>query len=486
MSATWDQDSVIAAMQDWAEANNDVPPSMLDWTPSLARLCGYESRADRFEQHGCWPSSRDVSRLFGSWNAAIAEAGFVPMRRGNARIRGEDDIYWSRERLIDAVRQWVDLVGEPPVPSDWNRHYQRAKGDEEGLRRQESGWWPSTTTVAAAFSSFDDLVRAAGYEPITPALIAAGYDTDRWTREIVIDAIRRFAAVHDRAPTAVEALQLSARRVERGTAEARSEELLVLPSWRIVTRFFSSWNEAVSIAGCTPRSPGESRRWGSSEDPYWSRDRIVSRIREWEQEHGAPPTSNEWNAPRNERWPCASTVVRRFGSFSGALQEAGFRARTGPYDITWTRDTIIDSIREWVERHGTAPRDADWCRPIDPEAGISTHGTQRQPWPSPTSVRRTFTTWPDAMRAAGVANERADWNEATIADAMLEWRDLHGRWPRQADWHSLASSDRASIGQSRHGTQRQPWPGSATVYRTYGPWRAAILAASQRLADADT
>jgi len=73
----------------------------------------------------------------------------------------------------------------------------------------------------------------------------------------------------------------------------------------------------------------------------WSRDRILAAVAAWVELYGAPPAAADWNPAmarrqgrpdRAERhaagdWPFASTVSRYFGSWSAAIEAAGWRSR---------------------------------------------------------------------------------------------------------------------------------------------------------------
>jgi hypothetical protein len=88
-----------------------------------------------------------------------------------------------------------------------------------------------------------------------------------------------------------------------------------------------------------PRCPACSYRHRSR----WTEEVIVARIREWVAVHGEPPAKADWTpadarrcndeerALRFERadgyWPCGTSVIERFGSWSAAVVAAGFVPR---------------------------------------------------------------------------------------------------------------------------------------------------------------
>lgn len=90
----WTRAAIIQAMQDWANRYGE-PPAGADWNSTQARYeLRDESRAVRYECEsaaGRCPHVSSVVRAFGSWNAALAEAGFEPRAphggHGNAQRR---------------------------------------------------------------------------------------------------------------------------------------------------------------------------------------------------------------------------------------------------------------------------------------------------------------------------------------------------------------------------------------------------------------
>lgn len=71
----------------------------------------------------------------------------------------------------------------------------------------------------------------------------------------------------------------------------------------------------------------------SSHGRRWASQDIVNVIRQWHAEHGELPCAEEWQQPGD--WPNYKTLCRRFGSFSAAIEAAGFAPRRrGDWRIT--------------------------------------------------------------------------------------------------------------------------------------------------------
>jgi hypothetical protein len=76
---------------------------------------------------------------------------------------------WTRELIIEKIREWDARYGEPPCSADWNPSLARWRAQEWRAERYREGVWPSTNAAKRPFGgSFDAAVRAAGLEPHRP------------------------------------------------------------------------------------------------------------------------------------------------------------------------------------------------------------------------------------------------------------------------------------------------------------------------------
>src|SRR4051795_3807377 len=83
---------------------------------------------------------------------------------GGRRVRR-----WTRETIIEKIREWEARYGEPPCSAEWNPSLARWRAQEWRIERYQEGVWPSTNAVKRPFGgSFDAAVRAAGYVPARP------------------------------------------------------------------------------------------------------------------------------------------------------------------------------------------------------------------------------------------------------------------------------------------------------------------------------
>jgi hypothetical protein len=81
--------------------------------------------------------------------------------------------FWTRERIIEAIRWWARTYGEPPASPDWNpylarnilRDEERAARGERLIRERRVPWMK---TVVERFGSWNDGILAAGFTPRAP------------------------------------------------------------------------------------------------------------------------------------------------------------------------------------------------------------------------------------------------------------------------------------------------------------------------------
>jgi AcrR family transcriptional regulator len=82
----------------------------------------------------------------------------------NACHPGAIDRRWTRERVLDAMRDWRDRHGRLPSSYDWSRTHARRRGGE-ALERLSTGDWPSAGVVTAVYGSWK-AARAAAAEQV--------------------------------------------------------------------------------------------------------------------------------------------------------------------------------------------------------------------------------------------------------------------------------------------------------------------------------
>ena len=81
--SSWTPEAIIERIHEWHRRFGH-PPAASDWAPALAaRRTGDRTSIEIFRAAGgYWPSTKVVTRTFGSWSAALAAAGVEPRRPG--------------------------------------------------------------------------------------------------------------------------------------------------------------------------------------------------------------------------------------------------------------------------------------------------------------------------------------------------------------------------------------------------------------------
>ncbi len=134
-----------------------------------------------------------------------------------------------------------------------------------------------------------------------------------WTREKIIEAIQAWAEKHGRPPRAHPDW---ARADETHPSSSTIVQQSSHPG-----AAFRSWADAIEAAGFPRPHVGV---YGDRE--HWTPERIIRTIQAWNDEHGAPPTMDDWKGTKQGR-PTAGCVVSHFGTWNNAISAAGLPPR---------------------------------------------------------------------------------------------------------------------------------------------------------------
>jgi hypothetical protein len=284
------------------------------------------------------PSMDDVAELsnfpleayvaeFGSYPAALDAAGLETeiFTRGSAA---------SNEKLIRDLQAFAEELGHRPS---------RKEMDERGPH--------SGGTYYNRFGSWNAAIEEAGFDVWEPESIPD---------EELLAALRDLGDPPGVPPTSV-------KMAEEGPYSAL-----------VYQERFGSWSAALEAAGYENTNPKQ----------LWSDEEILSGIRELADDLGRPPTSKEMN----ERGVVSAvTVWKRFGSWTDALELAGFDVDEQRY--TYTEDELLDAIRTVTEDLGRWPTTSEF--------------SERAPMHAST-VQDRFGSWTAALDAAGVRSNAGD------------------------------------------------------------------------------
>jgi len=148
----------------------------------------------------------------------------------------------------------------------------------------------------------------------------------RWTREAIVEEIRDLWEAGE---------SLSTRNLSRLGYSG-----MVTAAYR--PGLFGSWREAVLAAGLDPKEAFRRQR-------KWTRERILNRIR---QLHAAGRDLSYAAAKREQQYlVTVASAPRFFGSWEAAIEAAGIDYSTVRKRKRWSREKIIEHIRE-IHREG--------------------------------------------------------------------------------------------------------------------------------------
>jgi len=122
---------------------------------------------------------------------------------------------------------------------------------------------------------------------------------------------------------------------------------------------------------------------------YWTRERIIASMHEWEAEYGHQPSARNWlidNA--GTQYPSCTVVQKIFGSWSAGIKAAGFTPLPSGTPQKWSDEEILEAIRDHARMHGEFPRLNEWK-----------HRAEHRP--TQACVAQRFGTWNTAIAAAG-------------------------------------------------------------------------------------
>lgn len=205
----------------------------------------------------------------------------------------------------------------------------------------------------------DSLLKAHRSDP-APLPVSA---VSRFTRDEIIASIKRWQKQYGEPPRVIDWDPSLARRSGKAWCAERFEAG-DWPTIAIVKRQFGSMSKALFAAGARPRR-GPTR----ARSHVLSDAEILAAIRDWTRIYGEPPATADW-APARARshaqlwrveryyagnWPSTKTVIRRFGTFTAAIEQAGLSPhRRGRH--TGTATTLARDVRAAI-RHELETRD---------------------------------------------------------------------------------------------------------------------------------
>jgi hypothetical protein len=362
------------------------------------------------------------------------EAG--PRSRWRAAKHSARPGTWSRERIVEAIRDWTRVTGGPPRAYEWIPSVARALGrynDPCRLWEREYPRWPSSRTAGLYFGTWAEALKVAGVPVVA----------------------RRPPGTLDERVEAARAL------AGEGLSSGEIAELLeVTPStvWRYLHASRCACGAPVTRPGSSP--PRCLRCAHQPRGPRWDETTVLAAYRDWVAETGSRPVKRDW-APQHERatkwhrdyprWPSANEVGTVFGGWGAMVEAAGDdrRWRVAPLPSRWARDEILEALRRRSQELGRCPRSDDLGGAGDV--------------PSVATVRKRFGSLSAALGELGLRPEgwrrgRHGYSDDELIGALRARSEQLGRAPTSAEF------------EGEH-------PGRLTIIRRFGGWGAALRAA---------
>jgi len=276
---TWEETLEAAGLESTKTTRSDV----IDDLQRIQETVGNPSSwADAIREHGRYPLSQIYSK-FGDIGSALDAAN----------IDREEQSPISKDEITAEISR-LATNGTPPTADQM---------DAEGSY--------SARTCGDRFGTWNDAVRAAGYEPLG---VSTEYSDDE-----LLNEIEHLAEEFGRPPTTRE-------MIEHGKYTAS-----------VYFRRFDSWNDAVSEAGYIPHK--EHQGGGNQRIPM---SQLLDEIETVADEVGGRPTAEdmlEYGAYS------ITPYVRRFDSWNNALERAGFNPFTGTTEDLFSRDELLAEIQ---------------------------------------------------------------------------------------------------------------------------------------------
>lgn len=259
--------------------NRASTPTRMRWTPRLvlAALRSYEKefgkpptvRALSPVRSG-YPDASTVRRYFGTFGAALKAAGLKPHA-----WKG----WWTREKIVEAMRQFQRENRYWPRPSDW------AVASESS---------PTHRTVRIRFGSWQAALHAAAGPKLKNGdEVSVRPPKKKWTREQIVKALRSFVEEFGKVPTPKDLNPPPPGYPWVGT----------------VRQNFSSLPDALRASGLELPTK------------LTATERIIEAMLRFRGDYGRWPRPSNWSRA-SEDWPCERTVRNHFGSWQAALAAA--------------------------------------------------------------------------------------------------------------------------------------------------------------------
>jgi hypothetical protein len=218
-------------------------------------------------------------------------------------------------------------------------------------------------------------------------------------------------------------------------------KLRLKPTEQTIRRHGLTWSEAMNLAGYTTRKVD-----------FLSKEEMLEQLKKYISIHG-PVISYQDYLRDYQRYdlPSPSTLIRQFGSFKKAIEEAG---GSTPYRmIEYTKEDLIFFLQEYYRKYKVAPTMPEW-----------EVYSEKNNLPGKSAFQNIFKRWNLALEAAGlVPNLRRTpkWDREKILSAL---RENFSTMPGRREYEKLSKGNKDI-------------PSSTTVVRFFGSLANAFMQA---------
>lgn len=168
----WSREKMILAAHEWVREHGK-PPSSSDWNASLSKQ---PRDTDKY------PSTSLVCNTFNQWGDFIEAAGFERPKANTIAPYGVP--HWTKERIIEALREAADDGVAPPITA-WGK--------------ADRGIHPTSAWVYQIFGSWTNAVHAAGLKTFkeTKHVESKKFTTElsdeqaEFVKRVIADSVRR-------------------------------------------------------------------------------------------------------------------------------------------------------------------------------------------------------------------------------------------------------------------------------------------------------